>query len=161
MPVLGQRAFLPAWSLTAGTFKPSGELLESTPVISHLPFHWTAISNLRPPPPPGRHTQPDQTQRSHICLRFGKLAVSGRRQGQFFFSHRPKLNAFKGKTPTLSLTLRNIMNVSGQVFSFCIFPPLEQRSRSSQDGRIDCHCLCRLSVPSYHLRRASQPPSKC
>lgn len=79
MSVLGQRAFLPAWSLTAGTFKPSGELLESTPVISHLSFHWTAISNLRPLPPPSRHTQPDQTQRSRTCLRFGKLAVGEER----------------------------------------------------------------------------------
>lgn len=85
MPVLGQRAFLPAWGLTAGTFKPSGELLESTPVISHLPFHWTAISNLRPLPPTGRHAQPDQTQRSHICLRFGKLAVVGGGKGSVAF----------------------------------------------------------------------------
>lgn len=65
MPVLGQRAFLPVWGLTAGLFKPSGELFESTPVISNLPFHWTAISNLRPLPPTA-HIPTEIKDKGHV-----------------------------------------------------------------------------------------------
>lgn len=48
---LGSEGILTSVGLTAGPFKPSGEWFESTPVISNLSFHWTAICNLRPLPP--------------------------------------------------------------------------------------------------------------
>lgn len=48
---LGSEGILTSVGLTAGPLKPSGEWFESTPVISNLSFHRTAISNLRPLPP--------------------------------------------------------------------------------------------------------------
>lgn len=36
--------------------------------------------------------------------------------------------SFNGKTPPLSLTLRNIVNLSGQVFLFCIFPVWKRKA---------------------------------
>lgn len=49
--------------------------------------------------------------------------------------------SFNGKTPPLSLRLRNIVNVSGQLFLFCSFPLWNRKAevaRKAEETVIAC-----------------------